>query len=212
MDSQILLDKCIRAGLHPNFINVLKYWLEGRTAHIICGGKSSNIFPMMNMVFQGTVLGPLSWNIFFREAGQVIRSNGFIDVEFADDVNGLRFYPLHTGDHFIEADVRQVQTGLHIWGEDNRVTFDSSKESHHILSRAGRAGAPFRLLGINFDTKLSMAPAVLECISICNSKLRALLRARKYYTNSDVLRLFKAHLLSLSNTGRLPLRTQLQFY
>ena len=117
-------------------------------------------------------------------------------MEFADDVNGLRFYPLHTGDHFIEADVRQVQTGLHIWGEVNRVTFDSSKESRHILSRAGRAGAPFRLLGINFDTKLSMAPAVLECISICNSKLRALLRARKYYTNSDVLRLFKAHLLS----------------
>ena len=66
VDSRILLEKCTRAGLHPKFIKVLKSRLEGRTAHFTCGGKSSNIFPMLNMVFQGTVLGPLLWNIFPR--------------------------------------------------------------------------------------------------------------------------------------------------
>ena len=41
-----------------------------------------------------------------------------------------------------------------------------------------------------------MAPAVFECISICNSKLQSLLRVQKFYTDADVLRLFKAHMLS----------------
>ena len=41
-----------------------------------------------------------------------------------------------------------------------------------------------------------MTPAILECVSICNSKLQALLRARRYYNDGDVLKLFKAHILS----------------
>ena len=92
--------------------------------------------------------------------------------------------------------MRVVQTKLHDWGVKNRVCFDASKESHHIFNKSSSLAPPFRLLGINFDTKLMMAPAIFECVSICNSKLQALLRARKYYNDGDVLQLFKSHVLS----------------
>ena len=108
----------------------------------------------------------------------------------------VRFYRSRVQNHFIEDDVKVLQTKLHQWGAKNRVSFDASKESHHILSQSGSSGSPFRLLGVRFDTKLNMAAAVFECTSICNSKLQSLLRARKYYTHADVLRLFKAHIMS----------------
>ena len=46
---------------------------------------------MSDMIFQGTVLGPLLWNIFFKDAGSIIRGEGFKDLVFADDINGMRF-------------------------------------------------------------------------------------------------------------------------
>ena len=77
VDSKILLQKCRRVGLHPKFLKVLSSWLCGRTACVVAGGKKSELFAMSEMVFQGTVLGPLLWNIFFKDAGDIIREAAF---------------------------------------------------------------------------------------------------------------------------------------
>ena len=120
----------------------------------------------------------------------------FKDLVFADDINGLRCYPNCVQNKFIEKNVLGVQLKLHEWGKKNRVTFDASKESYHILDKSNPSSDSFRFLGINFDVKLKMASAIFECVSICNSKMQAFLRAKKYYSDGDVLRLFKAHILS----------------
>lgn len=59
VDSEILLEKCRRARLHPKLIRILSSWLIGRSASVVVGSTQSPLFPMTNMVFQGTVLGPL---------------------------------------------------------------------------------------------------------------------------------------------------------
>ena len=82
---------------------------------------------MSEMVFQGTVLGPLLWNIFFKDAGDIIRNFDFKDLIFGDGVNGVRLYPNCVQNHFIETDVRNVHMKLHEWGIANRVSFDASK-------------------------------------------------------------------------------------
>lgn len=191
-----LLQKVEHSNLHPQLVKVFRARLEERIAYVIVNGQRSCPLFLNNMVFQGTVLGPLLWNIFFKDAGAILREDAFLDILFADDINGLRVYPGSTQDNFINADVKKVQKKLHLWGEQHRVLFDASKESHHILSRSRGTERNFKLLGVHFDTKLTMAPAIFECVSICNSKLQSLLRAKKYYTDADVLQLFKAHILS----------------
>ena len=44
VDSNILLEKCRRVGLHPTLLKVLSSWLRGRQASVVSGGKKSQLF------------------------------------------------------------------------------------------------------------------------------------------------------------------------
>lgn len=95
VDSILLLLKLFKIKVHKKFYDIMRSWLRPRKAKIILNGTEFKEFFLENMVFQGTVLGPLLWNIFFGSAGKVIRENGFLDVIFADDLNGIRSYLSH---------------------------------------------------------------------------------------------------------------------
>ena len=108
----------------------------------------------------------------------------------------MRCYLSSTLKDFILPDLRHMQTKLHSWGERNRVTFDASKESFHILSRRNGYGGSFKLLGITFDPELSMYAAIQECVGAANWKLQALLRTKRFFTDAEIIQVFKAHVLS----------------
>ena len=74
--------------------------------------------------------------------------------------------------------------------------FDAGKESQHVLSLSDPEVDSFKLLGVPFDTGLSMACAIVEIVSAAGWKLRTLLRTRRFYTDADLVVLYKAHLLS----------------
>ena len=82
------------------------------------------------------------------------------------------------------------------WGQANRVQFDASKESMHVLSRVVGTNTEFLLLGIDFDTKLLMHTAVHSVAVSASWKLKSLLRCKRFYTTRDIIRMFKANILS----------------
>ena len=47
----------------------------------------SNEMEMTNMIFQGTVLGPILWNLFFADAQNVVTGINFESIVYADDLN-----------------------------------------------------------------------------------------------------------------------------
>jgi hypothetical protein len=59
--------------IHDQIIEVIKSWLRQRTANIVVGGDYSDAMALLNMVFQGTVLGPMLWNMFFEDARRAIK-------------------------------------------------------------------------------------------------------------------------------------------
>eukprot|EP00969_Alexandrium_andersonii_P025509 1114407-Alexandrium_andersonii.AAC.1 len=62
--------------------------------------------------------------------------------------------------------IRDCQSRLHRWGSANRVTFDTGKESAHVLSRRA-SGPSFKMLGVVFDPQLLMHEAVHSCVVDC---------------------------------------------
>ena len=60
------------AKLRPEMLAVLASWLQRRTAQVVVGGEMSHEFPLADMVFQGTVLGPVLWNVFYADARRAI--------------------------------------------------------------------------------------------------------------------------------------------
>ncbi len=52
------------------------------------------------------------------------------------------------------------------------------------------------MLGVTFDEQLTMSEAVGEIVTAAGWKLRTLVRTRRFYTDADLIILYKAHLLS----------------
>ena len=88
-----------------------------------------------------------------------------------------------------------MQSSLHSWEENNFALFDPIKESKHILFRYQSLGEDFRILGCLFDCKLTMAGCIHETVTATNLKIRTLLRTRRYYTDRELVNLYKAHIL-----------------
>ena len=85
-----LTTKLQAKGFHPRLIEVIKSWLQQRRAKVVVGGETSDDIFLHNMIFQGTVLGPPLWNIFFEDARLPINENSFKEIVFADDLNAYK--------------------------------------------------------------------------------------------------------------------------
>ena len=191
-----LVEKLRAAGLHPNIVALLDSWLRRRSASVIVGGASSEEFALFNMVYQGTVLGPILWNVFFQDSKFAIQKSGCEEIIYADDLNAFKDFPRNVPNTVITDDLKVCQADLHEWGVANQVAFDPSKESMHVLSHDDATDGTFRILGIQFDCRLSMHDAICELAQSAKWKLVMILRSRRYYNDAELIGLYKAHVLS----------------
>ena len=196
VDSELLIAKLRGMRLHPKLIRLLESWLRQRTGHVLVGGDKSKVMYLRDMVFQGTVLGPSLWNLFFADAAISIRNAEYLEIIYADDLNAYKIFPATMeNEAILEANLK-CQDSLHAWGRQNRVTFDPGKESSHVICQHMAAGDNCKLLGIIFDPQLTMQCAVDELVHACRWKRMTLLRARRFYEVGKMVELWKAHILS----------------
>ena len=85
-----LLAKLQTAGVGACFLNFLDPYLQPRKAIVAVEGVTSEEFEIANTVFQGTVLGPPLWNVFFSDVTQPASSTGGIPSLFADDLSDFK--------------------------------------------------------------------------------------------------------------------------
>lgn len=87
---------------------------------------------------------------------------------------------------------------LGVW----RIKLFSTKKKEFVLIRRHRAiGPDFRLLGIEFDPPLLMHKGVRKIATEAGWRVSALLRPRKFFKVPELMRLYKAHVLSFVESG-----------
>ena len=188
-------------GLHPRVCQLLLSWLEPRLSEVVVEGATATRKHLKNSVYQGTVLGSPLWNIHYADAAKAVRKQGFLEVIFADDLNCVREFGPEVSQRVVEHELRQCQRELHAWGGANRVLFDPGKESFHGIHRGRHFGDEFKILGVIFDTQLGMHAAAREIAREAGWRLKTLLRCRRYYTTPDLVKLYKAQILSYIESG-----------
>ena len=92
--------------------------------------------------------------------------------------------------------LRKCQRSLHKWGRANNITVDAGKEEFMIISTVEPLGGHIKMLGIEFDGKLVMHSAAHKCAVKASWKMKSLLRARRFYSITDLIMLYKSHVLS----------------
>jgi hypothetical protein len=191
-----LIAKLAAKGIHPKLVRLIAYWLEPRSASVVVGGAKSRPFTIKDMVFQGTVLGPQLWNLFFEDARKAINEFFYEEAVFADDLNAFKIVPSTTTLANAMASIDLVQQELHKWGAANQVTFDPAKESKHVLSRVEPYGEDFKLLGVVFDCRLNMDVAVQALAGKVRWKVQMLLRSRKSFNVVDMIVQYEQQIFS----------------
>ena len=191
-----LTDRLAQLGFPLVLVRLFDSWLRPRTAHVSVDGADSGQLAMSNQVYQGTVLGPSLWNIYFAPIGRRIQANCFQYSLYADDLISFLSIPNEVDTEDATIIMENVQSSIHKWGAEQQISLDESKESMHIISRVWPAGGSFKLLGITFDERLDMHLCVRDTVVKCNFKLRMLLRSRRFFCDRDMVNLFKAQILS----------------
>ena len=191
-----LTDKLERSGLHPRILKLLKSWLEPRSSAVVLDGCSSTPQILQNSVYQGTVWGSPLWNVHYADSKLAVQAEGFSEVVFADDLNCSKELPASTTEAQARTALRGCQTSLHRWGAANRVIFDPGKESFHGIHRTRYFGEDFKILGVLLDCQLTMRSAAKEISKEAGWKVKSLLRCRKFYTQSELVKLYKTQVLS----------------
>ena len=196
VDAEFLISKLRAMKVHPHMVKLLESWLRRRSGYVLVEGATSEEMVLEDMVFQGTVLGPQLWNIFFADAAESIQMTGHTEVVYADDLNAYKFYAASTENDDILREISACQRNLHEWGKANRVSFDAGKESSHVMSQHDPVGGECKILGISFDTKLTMRDAVADLVKECGWKKTALLRCKSYFSVPDLVSHWKSNVLS----------------
>ena len=62
-----------------------------------------------NMVYQGAVLGPPLWNIYYAYAAVAVNLHGILEIIFADDLNCYKDFGLSIANSELQAQMRQCQ-------------------------------------------------------------------------------------------------------
>ena len=127
-----LMAKLYRAGIGDVYLNFLNAYFEPRIGRVTIAGVFSDAFQISDSVFQGTVLGPTLWNVFFADVMHSARAHGGKEALFADDLSVFQKFARSCSNVEVKHALCHTQQEVHKWGERFRVTFDASKE-HAII-------------------------------------------------------------------------------
>ena len=196
VDRQRMVKRLREIGLSESMVEFLIDYLAPRSAVVVVQGHESMVFVISDQIFQGTVLGPPLWNVFFEPIDSAVLSQKFKVAKFADDLTAYRYFKRSTPNDVILDDLKACQVATHNWGVQTRVSFDTSKEYFCILDRQDPFGDVFKLLGVLIDPKLSMAQEVQRIRKKASPKIKAILANRHFFDVKGLMHQYKAHALS----------------
>jgi len=138
----------------------------------------------------------LCWNTFFSDITTHVAEGKQQARLFADDLNVDTKCKVHVSDDLLLEELAEAQQRAHSWGVRNRVCFDSSKESFHVVHPRAETKTEFKMLGSLLDSGLTMRPLIDQLLTKCRPKAKAIQRLVHVFSVPDLICQFKAHVWS----------------
>ena len=202
----LLLAKLEAYGFGPWSLKLFWNYLNNRKHRVRIGSSISEYLEILLGVPQGSVLGPILFNIFVNDL--LLSVTGSSICNFADDNT------IYAGDHDITSVVCHLNNDLRTvsdWFSCNGMVANPEKfqfilpgaEANSTHVTIGSVTIPnsneVKLLGVTIDSQMNFFPHIKNLCTKASSKIKALMRIRKFLTQEQAITLVNAYILSPFN-------------
>lgn len=201
-----LLARLRSLGIKGKLLGLLESYLSDRSLRVVLQGEESSCYPIAAGVPQGSLLGPLLWNIFFDEILLLSPSA----TAYADDLTLSKQY---TREERGEATLQLQQEieDIASWGQTWQVKFAADKSQTLTISRMADRNSSIALsmngnvmeekvhlsiLGVTFDSTLRFKKHIQNIARVATMKLSHLRRIAHLLTAESIQQLYKSQIRS----------------
>ena len=196
-----LLAKLHAYGITYKSLKILSSYLTNRKQRVRIGNLYSSWYDILAGVPQGSILGPLLFNIFLSYLFSF-----FDDVDIANYADDNTPYICKLDSDIIAKNLEKVSAQLLIWFTNNRMK--ANPEKYHFLLTGKneltleidqcqiKSSKEEKLLGITIDNKLSFDAHVNNICNKVSQKINALTRIANYINPAQRRLVMKAFIIS----------------
>ena len=189
-------------GIQGLALKWLESFLRGRKQRVLIGQSLFDSHEVQFGVPQGSVLGPILFNIYIRSLFDVIKVCGFSTSGYADDNNAHQSFALHFQYDLVNVQLPNLMSQIKHWMDEHFLKINPDKteiiaflpenmRSKPTINGAFLEGECIRFsnvvknLGFNLDRFLDMDYHVNLTVSLCYKLLSDVARVRHLLSDSD---------------------------
>jgi hypothetical protein len=193
-----------KIGIQGNLFNWLREFLSNRTQRVVINGKLSNVGTVTSGIGQGTVTGPVLFNIYINDLPTVVSNLSTVFL-YADDCKISFPYRM-------ASETKQLQTEsdkISAWANDKQLKFAAEKCAYitlgcktpgnhgYVLDGQPLQKVPsIKDLGMTIDSKLNFNEHCIHLIRQGGRKINCLLRTSQRTDINFVINMYKVFVRS----------------
>lgn len=176
----------------------IKSFLCDRTQRVKIGNCLSDSLVITIGVAQGSILGPLLFNLYCSGMDSAFQKSGFKSMGYADDNSGIRVFPAFSALSTVYSKIPDCLSSIRQWCSSHFLKLNSDKTSliafgdqefhsnfnftcsHSDLGDILPISKTVKLLGVHLDSQLSFNDHIASTVTSVNNMLRNLRSIRKY--------------------------------
>ena len=193
LSHDLLIAKLEAYGFEKSALKIIYDYLKHRMQRVKVNGSYSSWREILNGVPQGSILGPLLFNIFMNDIFFFLDKAKM--ANFADDnttytvekdimklLKTLDTETRHVLDWFRKNEMKPNQCKCHLLVADINHKYYDSTSFIHLEDAFLESEKSVKLLGVQIDENLTFEEHIKIMLKKANNKLHALMRISKYLT------------------------------
>ena len=198
-----------KIGLQGTVLLWFRSFLTGRHQKVLVNGKFSELLLTLYGVPQGSVLGPVLFNIYVSSLPSLILKQGFSSSIYADDTNARIKFSFKFQLSNVTVKIPLLVNEIKTWMQSHFLKVNPDKTEIMLFCPPSCKNVPkiqgvfiddscirfkksVKLLGVELDTYLSFDSHINQLVSECYYHLKNVGKIRRYLSVKDAEKLIHA--------------------